>query len=370
MSETNWYKIKNPEELISPSLLVYPERIEANIKKMIEMVGEVSRLRPHVKTHKMAEVIKMQMDHGIAKFKCATIAEAELLGKCKAPDVLLAMQAVGANVGRFLQLIKAFPETSFSTLVDNELSIEHLAEAASKEAMQIQVFLDLNTGMDRTGIAPGERAKNLFQLIAINSNLLAQGLHAYDGHIRSENFDERKRLCDLAFQKVLDLKKSLEAVNVEVKTIVAGGSPSFPIHATRKGVEVSPGTTLLWDERYGNSFKEMTFLPAAVLFTRVISKPRKGIVCLDLGHKSVAPEMNLPRVKILEMEDSEQLGQSEEHLVLKYSKDDDCKIGDDHYAIPMHICPTVAKYPRVFTVSEGEISGSWKVAARDHQLEI
>ena len=149
-----------------------------------------------------------------------------------------------------------------------------------------------------------------------------------------------------------------------------GGSPTFPIHAKRQEVEASPGTTLLWDERYSSSFQEMKFLHAAVLLTRIISKPTQNVICLDLGHKSIAPEMNFPRVKIFGLEDCVQTGQSEEHLVLSCPPGKSVEVGDVFYAIPMHICPTVAKYPKLITVANGTITGSWKVAARDHSLVI
>ena len=73
-----WYKAANINSIVSPALLVYPDRVEANIIKMIETAGDVKRLRPHVKTHKMSEIIKLQLSHGIRNFKCSTIAEAEM----------------------------------------------------------------------------------------------------------------------------------------------------------------------------------------------------------------------------------------------------------------------------------------------------
>ena len=114
----------------------------------------------------------------------------------------------------------------------------------------------------------------------------------------------------------------------------------------------------------------MPFLPAAVLHSRVISKPRKGVICLDLGHKAVASEMPFPRVELLNMENCRQQSQSEEHLVLGCTEDEDYPLGYSCYALPVHICPTVAKYPEVLTVKEGLITGSWEVAARDHRLTI
>ena len=366
----DWYALANTREVISPSLLVYPDRIEKNIQLMIQMIGDPKRLRPHIKTHKTAEIVKMQMDHDIEKFKCATIAEAELLGSCGAKDILLAMQPVGANIKRFTQLVENYPLSRFSTLVDSETIIHQLSESALENDLIISLFLDLNTGMNRTGIVVGDKALKLYKLIVDDPNLEARGLHAYDGHIRNENIEVRKQICDEAFRKVEDLKTALETQGLEVPTIVAGGSPTFPIHASRKGVEASPGTTLLWDERYNGLFEDMDFLPAAVLFCRIVSKPKDDLICLDIGHKAIAPEMDFPRVRIMGLEEGRQIGQSEEHLVIRCPDTSNYEIGDCFYAIPVHVCPTVAKYPKLLTVENGEITGSWQVAARDHQLSI
>ncbi|MBT8221988.1 MAG: D-TA family PLP-dependent enzyme [Eudoraea sp.] len=368
MEENSWYQVAETDNLVTPCLLVYPDRIEKNIDRMIEIVGDISRIRPHIKTHKTAEIIHMQMDKGIKQFKCATIAEAELLGVCGAKDVLLAMQPVGKNIDRLFTLIKTFPNTRFSTLLDNEITLEHLANEASNNGVSLPVYIDLNTGMNRTGIIPGDKALGLYRLIWESPSLEAEGLHAYDGHIRHTDFEERKVACQLAFRAVEKLKADIEASGMPVKYIVAGGSPSFPVHALNPGVITSPGTTLLWDARYDSLFGEMKFLPAAVLCSRVISKPARNMICLDLGHKALAPEMPFPRVRLLGIENCRQVSQSEEHLVLECSDPDQLAIGDMVYAIPMHICPTVAKYPKLHTIANGQVTGSWKVAARDHQL--
>ncbi len=370
MQNDKWYSVTQSETLVSPALLVYPERVSYNIDQMISMIGDVKRLRPHIKTHKTAEIVKMQMNKGISKFKCATIAEAELLGLCKAPDILLALQPVAFNIERLFRLAEKFPKSKFTTIADNEESIKALSQKAQEYKLNLGVYLDLNTGMNRTGIVPDEKAETLYRLIASLPFIETAGLHAYDGHIRQSDIAERKIACDEAFKLVDDLKRRLEQKGMEVPNIVAGGSPSFPIHAKRNGVEASPGTTLLWDARYGNLFREMPFVPAATLFTRVISNPGNDLVCTDLGHKAVAPEMPFPRVEFLELDACEQISQSEEHLVLRCKNSEKMRIGTECYAIPMHICPTVAKYPRLITISEGKVTGSWEVAARDHQLNL
>ncbi|HLT50622.1 MAG TPA: D-TA family PLP-dependent enzyme [Arenibacter sp.] len=370
MTKNKWYTINNTEDIITPCLVVYPERVEENIRTMIAMAGGAQYLRPHIKTHKMAEIVRLQRKHGIDKFKCATIPEAELLGTCGAKDILLAMQPVGANIERFFKLIAAYPESTFSTIVDNREIAGQLADTAQKKNLQVRLWLDINNGMDRTGIKPGQQALELYKWMHHNPHIIAVGLHVYDGHIRDKDLSERQKICDRDFIPVLDLKKSLEEAGITVPKIVAGGSPTFPVHLERQGVDASPGTILLWDAGYAAKFREMDFLPAAVLLTRVISRPKKHLVCFDLGHKWLAPEMNLPRVSFLEVEGCQQIGQSEEHLVVRCANENRFKVGDLAYAIPIHICPTVAKYDSVLTVVAGEVTGSWKVAARNQKINI
>ena len=315
--EYKWYEIISPESIISPSLLVFPSRIEENIKAMINISGDVKKLRPHIKTYKIKEIIQLQINYGINKFKCATIAEAELLAMCKVKDVLLAMQPVGSNISRLFELIKKYPDCKFSTIVDSEIIIDNVDLHASKNKTSLSVFLDVNNGMNRTGVTPDNKAIDLYMKIESKKSLIANGLHVYDGHIRHSNFDLRKNECDRDFKIVEKLIKNLKNLNVHVKNVVAGGTPTFPIHSKRKNDQVSPGTPLLWDERYAGMFKDLDFSPAAVLFGRLVSKPQSNLLCFNLGHKSVAAEMDFPRLKILNYNATKQIGQSEEHLVVE-----------------------------------------------------
>ena len=368
MENEHWFLVVNSDQIDSPALLVYPERIRYNIEQMVRIAGDPKRLRPHVKTHKMAEIIRMQQEAGIDKFKCATLAEAELLARCKAKDVLVAYPLTGPGPGRLADLQKNYPNTRFSCLVDHPEAFSALVATISEAQTRIGVFLDLNVGMNRTGITPGPEAAALYALMTSSTVLDCRGLHLYDGHLRDPDPLQRARDCNQAFEKARALADRLQDSGLEVPGIVAGGSPTFPFHAKRTGVELSPGTTLLWDARYGQQFPEMPFLPAAAVLCRVISKPAPGTVCLDLGHKAVAAEMDFPRVFLPQLPGNTQAGQSEEHLVLQYEEADTLQIGAEFYAIPMHICPTVIKYPEVLVVEKGEVKDRWQIAARDYHL--
>lgn len=366
----DWYELKDSENIESPSLLVYPDRIRYNAELMLKIAKDPSRLRPHIKTHKMAEIIEIQLELGISKFKCATLSEAALLGKCGAKDILLAMQPVGPQIEKFLSLSDAHPNSIFSTLVDNEKSAKEISKQALAKKQNANVWLDINNGMNRTGISPNEMAVALYKSLLSYPGLKLKGLHVYDGHIHTSKINDREDECDKAFRDVQLFSDRLEALNLPKPLIIAGGTPTFPIHEKRAGVELSPGTPLLWDHGYGVNYYDLKFLPAAVLFTRIISKPGPNLLCFDLGHKSVASEMKLPRVHFLGNNDSfQQISQSEEHLVVEYKDDSTYNIGDVFYAVPIHICPTVAKYPYVFSVKNHKINGKWEVAARDHYLK-
>ena len=108
----DWYTISNIAELDTPALVVYPDRVRENIRRAIDMVGDAARLRPHVKTHKSPQVTRMMLEAGILQFKCATIAEAEMLALEGAPDVLLAYQPIGPKVERLVALIQKFPKSA------------------------------------------------------------------------------------------------------------------------------------------------------------------------------------------------------------------------------------------------------------------
>lgn len=369
-SNSEWYLVRNIDEVPSPSVMVYPDRIERNILKMIEIAGGPERLRPHVKTHKMPALVRMQMDHGITKFKCATIAEAEMTAKCGAKDILLAMQPVGPNLKRFFELKAAFPETEISCIADNEQSIRSISDMAQVTGLQAAVWLDINAGMNRTGILPGKRAAELYRMIPEMPGLKEGGLHVYDGHIHEHDFNRRKELCAEAFRPVNDLVAELTKVLKHKIRVVAGGTPSFPVHALHKESELSPGTLLLWDYGYGQQFRDMDFLHAAVLLTRVVSKPAEDLLCLDLGHKAVASEMPHPRVMIPGLENYSFAGHNEEHLVVRTPEASRFSTGDAVYCIPWHICPTMDRHDFAYVVRDGVVKESWNIEARKRKISI
>ncbi|MEO6327798.1 MAG: D-TA family PLP-dependent enzyme [Ginsengibacter sp.] len=366
-----WYHIKNISIIDSPSLVIYPDRVKENIQVLLSMIDDVKRLRPHVKTHKTKEATSLMMDACINKFKCATISEAEMLAMAGAPDVLLAYQPFEPKLQRFISLIKQYPKTRFSCLVDNPVSAKSIADAAFENEVEIPVYIDLNVGMNRTGIAPGDKAIELYKECIGMKGIKPIGLHAYDGHIRTKDIQQRIIECNNAFETVENMQKQLIKDGFVEPIIVAGGSPTFPVHAKRKDIECSPGTFIYWDRGYQNACPEQNFLPAALVISRVISLPGETKLCLDLGHKSISAENDLTnRVYFLNAPELKFISQSEEHLVVETIPDHSYKIGDVFYGLPIHICPTCALYERAFIVKNNEVCGEWEIIARDRKINI
>jgi D-threonine aldolase len=365
-----WYLVENVADIPSPALLVYPDRVEQNIRRMIEIAGDVERLRPHVKTNKLREVVRMHLDQGITRFKCATIAEAEMAAVSGAPDVMLAYQPVGPNVKRFVRLVETFSGTQFSTVADDEATIRALSGAAVEAGVILNLFLDLDGGMHRTGIAPGERALELYRLLSTLPGLRAAGLHMYDGHIHDTDLEVRQKASDEAFAHVQTMRDAITVAGLDVPTVVVGGTPTFPFHARRPGVECSPGTSVFWDVSYSTILPDLDFAPAVVLLTRVVSRPEQNRLCLDLGHKAVASENPHPRVTLFGLEDAKAVGHSEEHLVLETARAAEYPVGSALYGVPWHVCPTVALHNEAIVVRNGRAEERWQIVARARTLTI
>jgi D-serine deaminase-like pyridoxal phosphate-dependent protein len=312
----------------------------------------------------------MQLAKGITKFKTATIAESEMVANCGGADVLLAYQPVGPNVGRLVELTQRFSSTRFSTIVDDLDALNSLSAAFAGAKAPLDVFLDIDCGMHRTGVAPGEEAIELYTRISRAPGLRAAGLHAYDGHIHDQDLAARTRRCEADFGPVLELRNRLTKAGLPVPGIVAGGTPTFPIYARSSDVQCSPGTCVFWDAGYAKKLPDLDFLLAAIVLMRVVSKPGIERICVDLGHKAIASENPAPRVELLDFPEARAVTHSEEHLVLETKRAAKLAVGDCLYGVPWHICPTVALHSEVVAVKNGRAGSRWPVIARQRTLTI
>jgi D-serine deaminase-like pyridoxal phosphate-dependent protein len=367
-----WYQLVNESEVDSPALLFYKDRIERNIEQMITMInGEAERLMVHVKTNKTPEIVQMLLAAGIQKFKCATIAEAEMIAMAGGRYIVLAHQLVGPKVNRLIELRKLYPTIFIASLLDDKINAVFHNEIFKQHDLTGHIFIDINNGMNRSGHPVNEKLLELYQFIHNQSNLQLYGLHVYDGHLRDADFTIRKEEIDIGFVEINDFIIKIEQAGLPAPVVIAGGTPAFTTHAGRVEVVCSPGTCVLWDWGYGDQLQEQPFEHAALMLTRVISKPAPGIVTIDLGHKAVAAENPIDkRIRFLNLKNYELLSQSEEHGVLQVNNWENIKIGDVLYGLPYHVCPTVNLYEEAQVVEDGRVTGAWQVVGRKRRITV
>lgn len=369
----NWQGISNINQFDTPMFVVYQDRLKTNIELGLAMVsGDTERFRPHIKTHKSGEILQLFLAYGIHKIKCATIAEAELAAVNGITDVLLAYQPVGFKVNRLIKLIESFPEVQFSCIVDDLGAAQRIADQALEHGVEVNVYIDLNTGMNRTGVSLTADINGFLEDLSRINGLKLKGFHIYDGHLHHPDAGIRVQDASKAIGQLLIIKRVFEQLtDLAGMKIVAGGSNTFAYYAGLEDVECSPGTFVFWDINYTRALPELPFKPAALLISTVISIPSEDLICIDLGYKSVSSENPIEKRVIFPWnEDLTPFGQSEEHLTLKHTGAKKYQVGDRIYGIPFHVCPTCALYEEVQVVNDYQITGSWKVLARDKKISI
>lgn len=373
MNQHDLYAIESIDEIPSPAVIFFEDLIDSNIAKMIEIAGGVERLRPHCKTHKTEAITRKLLDRGIGKHKCATIAEAEMLAAAGVPDVFLAYNIVGPNVQRVVELQKRFPDLELSVTADHPVALVRMSEVFESHAVQVGVVMDLDTGLQRTGIASDEDAIQLYEMICSLPGIRAAGLHWYDGQHRQTDVDERTVAVESGIARLVRLRDQLMLNGFPVPRMVVGGTGSFPIHARHQepGLELSPGTVILHDAGYRSIFPDLNFQPAAAVLTRVVSRPGPNRATFDLGSKAIAADppagnrCHLPRLP-----DAREVLQNEEHLVLEFDSGCELTPGDTFLAFPWHVCPTSALYDEAIVVREGRIVDRWPITARNRRITI
>ena len=378
ISEFAWdprYEVSSVEDVMTPALLVYPEIIASNIERTVELLGgDADRWRVHIKTAKLGYTLRMMVERGIRNFKCATTLE--LLVACQrgASDVLLAYPSIGANARRVREIVEQFPRVRISVLAENEEQVRQW------RGSRLGVFLDINPGMNRTGLVQshGEEVVGLVRAIGAGA-LEFRGLHYYDGQHRAPDERERTAAAHDGYHRLLEIVKEIARIGVRVTEVITAGTPTLPSSLSFEGFRaagfvhrISPGTVVYSDaSSLAQLPKEYGYWPAVLVLSRVVSHPRAGIVTCDAGHKTVSADSGVPTCVVLGRPELTPLSPSEEHLPLELERGaTGPQVGEALYLLPRHVCPTVNNFDDALLVRNGEIESVEKVSARGREMPL
>jgi D-serine deaminase-like pyridoxal phosphate-dependent protein len=362
------YALADTSGLVTPALLIYPDMVAGNIRTTLAIVkNDPERWRPHIKTAKLGAVVAQMVGQGIRNFKCATTLE--LLTACRAgaADVLLALSVSGGNARRVAELAEEFPKTRISVLV------ESAAQAAVWRGSRVGVFIDVNSGMNRTGISE-ERTGDVIRL-ARDLGTAFRGLHWYDGHISNPSPGEREKQAHAGYGRLLAVVHAVEAAGVPVEEVITSGTPSAASGISYPGFtgakfqhRVSPGTVVYNDFTSLRQLEAFDYRPAALVLATVISQPLERQITCDAGHKSVSADAGVPTCAVMGHADYQPLKPSEEHLPIEIPPGIEAPaIGSKLYLIPRHVCPTVNNFDEALMIRGGRVAGLEPVTARGHE---
>lgn len=368
------YRIEGVERVLTPALAIYSRIVEANISITLELLGgDAGRWRPHVKTSKIARVMRRLVERGISNFKCSTTLELKTIIEAGASDVLLAYPAVGANAKRASEIAIEHTDVRFSALVENR---EQIAWWRGSNA---GLFIDVNPGMDRTGIEQNrvEEVVRVAREIR-DAGLGFRGLHYYDGHLSKYEMAEREVTAHRGYDRLMEIVAAFDEEKIAIEEIITAGTPAFPCALSYKSFigagfihRVSPGTIVYSDcTSLAQLPGEWGYRPAAVVVSTVVSQPTRNRITCDGGHKTVSADSGLPTCAVIGRADLIPARPSEEHLPIDMTGTDSPAVGDIIYLVPRHVCPTVNNFDHAIIVEDNRIIAVERVTSRGREAPI
>lgn len=350
------------EEIDTPALLIDLELMEENIAKMAGFFkGIKADLRPHIKTHKTPILAHKQLEAGAIGITCAKLGEAEVVALAGIQEILIANQVVGAH--KVQRLVRLARHVNIIVTVDDLRNVMQLSEAATAEDVDLGVLVEVDVGMKRCGVEPGEPAVLLSREVDRAARLRYMGLMGYEGHITTlPDYEERKREAERSMKLLVDTKHLIEEDGLEVKIVSGGGTGTYDITGRYPEVtEVQAGSYIVMDSTYHKIRPE--FECALSVLTTVISVPSRQRAILDAGRKSVSQDFGMPQVSGID--DIRFRGLSEEHGILESTGPGiRLRPSDKIEVIPSHCCTTINLHDKVYVIRDDEVQAIWDVAAR------
>jgi D-serine deaminase-like pyridoxal phosphate-dependent protein len=356
------------QDVDTPALLLDLDVFGANLERMRDAASARSvRLRPHAKSHKCTEIARRQIAAGAVGICCQKVGEAEVFLAAGIGDVLITNEVVGERkLRRLAKLAAHHPDARLGVCVDDANVLAHLDAACAAEDARLDLYVEIDVGQNRCGVAAPADAVDLARAVAVSPRFTFMGLHAYAGgaqHVRPVS--ERRAAIEMAARRADDARAALDAAGLRCEIITGGGTGTF-IYEAASGVynEVQPGSYVFMDTDYARNERDPRaprFDHSLFVLTTVMSA-RGDRATLDAGLKAFSTDSGLPAAAF----DGWKVSNiSDEHTVLhRIGPVPSLALGEKVLLIPSHCDPTVNLHDSLVAVRRGVVEAVWAVDAR------
>lgn len=348
----------NIQEIDTPALLVSLDALESNVSQMAGFFrGKPARLRPHFKNHKVPMLAWKQLEAGAIGITCATLREAEILVRHGVRSILIANEIAGeGKINWFADLSR---HADLMVAVDDERAVSDIACIGRKRGARLSVLVDINVGLNRCGVPPGEPARRLARS-AVEQGLRFRGLMGYEGHLQVlPPGPERDEKVGVVAKSLVDSRTLIESDGIPVEIVSTGGTGTYPVGGVYPGVtEIQAGSYLLMDTLYLK--RGSTFTRSLTVLATVVSRPEPNRAVIDCGLKELSAERGLSLVR--GMEGVELKALHAEHGLLEIQNSEaKLEIGQRIELRVHYSDATVNLHQRMYGVRNGEVEEVFRI---------
>ncbi|GIP34995.1 alanine racemase [Paenibacillus sp. J2TS4] len=356
------------EEIETPAVLIDLDVLESNLLTTARLAAEAGvRLRPHTKTHKSVWIAQQQIKHGACGITVAKLGEAEVMAEAGIHDILIAFPIVGkAKLKRLAKLME---------IADIKVSVDHmdvargLSELGEALNRRIPLYVDVNTGLNRCGMEPGEETGELVKQIAQLPGVEVRALMTHGGYSYSKTSeDELRSAARQEAELLVETQQWLARAGVEVPEISIGSTPTSKYIGEQSGVsEIRPGAYVFGDGGQLSIGIIDESQCAMTVMTTVVSTPRPGTVIVDGGSKTFSYDGNSHRPGFGVVRGNHDIYMekfSEEHGNVRVPAGASYRIGERLFFIPNHCCTTTNLHDQIYGVRNGQVESIITIDAR------
>jgi D-serine deaminase-like pyridoxal phosphate-dependent protein len=362
VSDQHWTIGRSKWELDTPALLIDLDVLERNVERISCRLREAGvGWRPHTKGIKVPAIAYTLLRAGAFGVTCAKVAEAEVMAGAGVRDILIANQVVGEP--KIARLVNLLPWADVVVAVDDEDNVAALNRAARDKGVQLRVVVEVNTGMNRAGVEPGEPAVALARKVNDCSNLRLAGVMGWEGHtVSMPDAQEKRSAIVRAVGQLIDTAERCRAAGLPVDIVSCGGTGDYAIAAGIAGVtEVQAGGGIYCDLHYRNHMHVDHDFAATILAT-VTSRPAPTRIICDSGKKTMSSDAAVPQPLIDGV--VKRVGLSAEHATIEMEEPSRLRVGDKIEFIVGYTDTTTMLHDELYAIRAGKVEVIWPILGR------